>query len=89
MNTNEIRKICDEALANYNFGEGVYVEATSGWEYDSSSKEVSCPVFLSFDEDEEGQESHKATFTVVIENGKVIQADCSYEGNLIGNYNLV
>jgi len=89
MNFDKTREICDQALANYNFGEGVFVEATSGWESNSNSKEVSCPIFLKFEDDEPEQDTHRATFTVIIENCKATQAECSYKGNLIGNYDLI
>lgn len=86
MNFNEISQVCDKALAEYDFGEGVIVEATSGWEHCSSSKEVTCPIFLRFDDDDPDQDTHQATFSVVIEDGKVSQVDCSFKGNIIGNY---
>lgn len=77
MNNDEIRQLCDNALADYDFGEGVTVEATSGWEYDGSN-EVTCPVFLRFDDDEPDADTHQGTFSVTIENGKVTEVDCSY-----------
>lgn len=83
-NNNEISQLCDEALASFDFGEGVTVIDTSGWEYMSSSPEITCPVFLHFEEDERDAESHLGTFSVTIVNDRVIQADCSCEGNLIG-----
>jgi hypothetical protein len=77
MNTDKIRQLCDEALSNHDFGEGVTVEATSGWEYDGSN-EVTCPVFLRFDEDEPDDDSHRATFSVTVIDGKVTEATCSH-----------
>ncbi len=84
MKTDEIRQICDQALAEYNFGEGVTLEATSGWEYSSNSSEVTCPVFLRFEEDDPEADTHLGTFSVVIEKGKVVQADCLCDGEMIG-----
>lgn len=84
MKTEEIRNLCDGALADYDFGEGVTVEATSGWEYNSSSPEITCPVFLRFTEEDIDADTHAATFSVIIVDGKVTQSDCSCEGNFIG-----
>jgi hypothetical protein len=83
-NDNEIRQICDQALADYDFGEGVTVEATSGWEYSSNSSEITCPVFLRFDEDAEDEDTHLANFSVVVSNNKVVEAYCTWKGETIG-----
>jgi hypothetical protein len=84
MKNDEIRQLCDNALADYDFGEGVFVEATSGWRYESSSSEVTCSVFLRFEEDDKDEDSHLATFSVTVVNGKITQADCSWNGEFIG-----
>ena len=57
---------------------------TSGWEYVSNSAEITCPVFLQFDEDDAQADSHLGTFYVTIIDNKIVQADCSCEGNFIG-----
>lgn len=85
MNLNKFSVIADQALVNYDFGDGVNVEATSGWEYLSGSNEVSCPVFLKFDNDGYDEDTHLATFNVSIEDEKIVCANCSYQGNLIGH----
>lgn len=82
MNDIQISQQADEALADFNFGEGVTVVATSGWQYDG--QEVSCSVFLQFDEDEPDADSHRGTFSVNIVDGKVVEASCSCEGQPIG-----
>lgn len=43
-------KAADAALASYQWGGGVSVVGTSGWEHDSGSAEVHCKVFVSTDE---------------------------------------
>ncbi len=85
--TMEIDTICqlaNEALSNYDFGEGVTVEAVNGWEYDSGQTEVTCAVFLKFDDDEPEDDTHLAHFTVDFDNDKVSYACCSYNGDSLG-----
>lgn len=79
-----MRELCDEALADYNFGEGVSVEAVNGWEYSNTSNEVTCAVFLRFDDDEMDADTHAGTFSVTVVDGKVVDKSCQCEGNFVG-----
>lgn len=56
------RRAADEALANYNFGEYVFVAEVDGWEHMTPGNEWWCTVYL----EQEGQEgpSTAVTFTV-------------------------
>lgn len=84
MKIEDVRQMADRALANYDFGEGVTVEAVNGWEYDSRQTEVTCAVFLKFDDDAPEDDTHLAHFTVDFENGHVSYAGCSYNGDSLG-----
>ena len=84
MEFDEIRNLCNSALSDYDFGSDFSVEAISGWEYTSGSNEITCPVFLKFSDDDADADTHIATFSVTVVDGKVTQADCSCEGNFIG-----
>jgi hypothetical protein len=84
MQTKQISDIADEALSNYDFGEDVTVEAVNGWNYDSSSTEAYCTVFIKFAEDSFEDDTHAANFTVDIKDGKVIYAGASYNGESLG-----
>lgn len=84
MTNEDCRQMADAALGEYDFGEGVTVEAVNGWEYDSRLTEMSCAVFVKFDTDEPEDDTHLARFTVDFEDGKISYASCSCEGNLLG-----
>ncbi|NCQ50300.1 hypothetical protein GW796_00055 [archaeon] len=85
MDTTLTRKLANSALEDYDFGQGVTVEAINGWEYDSESSEVSCTVFLKFDDDELEDDSHIAHFNIEFDGDKVKCATCSYNGEVIGH----
>jgi hypothetical protein len=84
MDTTLTRKLADSALEDYDFGSGVTVEAVNGWEYDSCMSEVSCTVFLKFEEDSVDDYTHLATFCVDFKDDKVISASCNCDGKTIG-----
>ncbi len=85
MNVDSIRKLANKALEEYDFGVGVNVEAVNGWEYDSGSTEVTCAVFLKFEEDSPEDDTHLAHFTVDLANDKINYASCSWNGEVIGS----
>jgi hypothetical protein len=78
------RKLANEALANYNFGSDVTVEAVNGWESNSRDTEMSCAVFLKFDTDEPEDDTNLGRFTVDFKDGKVSYTSCCCAGHLIG-----
>jgi hypothetical protein len=84
MDTNLTRKLADSALEDYDFGSGVTVEAINRWEYDSRMSEVSCAVFLKFEEDSVDDDTHLATFYVDFKDDKVDSAYCHCDGETIG-----
>ncbi len=84
MEADVSRQLANEALADYNFGEGVTVEAVNGWESNSRDTEMSCAVFLKFDTDEPEDDTHLGRFTVDFTNGKVSYASCCCEGQMFG-----
>jgi hypothetical protein len=80
---NSLSKLADQALANYDFGDGVTVEGTGGWVQNGDENQLTCSVFLTFDDS--GEPSTLSTFTVDIEDGIVTYAGCSCHGELVGS----
>ena len=80
MNTETLQDLrhqaANAAFEAYNFGSGVTVEETSGWEYDSPGSEMSRKVFYAVDEAPDS-DSQMAGFTVVFagsESAVVVEA---------------
>jgi hypothetical protein len=64
------REIADKAFADYDLGDEVVVEGTSGWEYTSLGQEWTRAVFVATDQgDTCGAATTKLTFTVRFTHG--------------------
>lgn len=74
-----------EALENYDFGANVVVEAINGWESTSKMDEMTCTIFIKYDDMEFEEDTLKASFTVEFDkSGNVVAVNCTCNGEAVG-----
>ena len=66
-------RLADEAFETFNFGDGVTVEASNGW--DADDDDWNKVVFVSFDDDAADADSHKVSLHVRFEEESDVIAE--------------